>query len=174
MFEVMCFVKKFKGNLKHNFAIPEVQEVTMTYILKFLIHLSFKRAYLTWELSCISICLQKFKNWKILTALEKRLNWFYWKTRFTRLKRSVQVGAVIGLNIACKWWGRIRQKYYLYFIVIFTLAQLCSVVINLLTKFIKSCKIVCDGPLLSCFKTCLTCPIAILVANGWMSEWMNK
>jgi hypothetical protein len=42
--EVVCFVKKYKGNLKQNFAIYEHNtEVNMSYILKFVIHLCFKR-----------------------------------------------------------------------------------------------------------------------------------
>jgi hypothetical protein len=37
------------------------------------------------------------------------------------------------LNIACKWWGGIGQKYGLYAIVIFTLVQL----INHSYRFVK-------------------------------------
>jgi hypothetical protein len=72
---------------------------------------------------------------------------------------SVQISAVTRLNIACKWWGRIRQKYDLCSIVIFTLVQLI-IVTGLLTE------IFCDGASLLCFKARLTCPSAIHVANG--------
>jgi hypothetical protein len=114
----------------------------VTYTLNFVIHLCFETVQWTWELNCINICLQKLKNWKTLTILEKSKTGSIEKLVLeTWSVLSLPVSAVMWVYIVCKWWGRIRQKYDLYCIVIFTFVQLIShnyrFVLLILCKFCK-------------------------------------
>jgi hypothetical protein len=66
--------------------------------------------------------LEHFNCFRKEVKLVLLKNWFYILEEFL----SVPVSAITWLNITCKWWGRIKQKYDLYSIVIFTPVQLTN------------------------------------------------
>jgi hypothetical protein len=71
--EGVCLIKKYKGNLKHNFAIYE-RNTRSKYDLhtQFCNTFLFQKSVINMGDKLYNICLQKLKNWKIVTALEKK------------------------------------------------------------------------------------------------------
>ena len=71
--EVLCFIKKYKGDLKQNCVIHEhKREVNMTCIHDLVIHLSFTKVCYTWALGCINVYPRRLKNYIIPTVLERK------------------------------------------------------------------------------------------------------
>jgi hypothetical protein len=71
--EIVCFIKKYKDNWKHNFSIHKHNTRSKYDLHTQICNTSLlQKDVINMGVKLYTTCLQKLKNWKILTALEKK------------------------------------------------------------------------------------------------------